>query len=75
MRSDKEPIHCGKGILEHIKEEDSFEIVNKPYTEEDLINHFKEICDTIPKPQKELIVIRNGLTDEQIKQIINFKTS
>ena len=76
MASDKEPIYCGKGILERIKEEDSFKIVNKPYTKEDLINHFKELRDSIPEPPKEIIVISNGLTDEQINQLIaNFKTN
>ena len=76
MSSDKEFVYCGKGALECIKEEDSFKNINKPYTEEDFINLFKEIRDAVPEPKKEIIVIGNGLTDEQINQLIsNFKTN
>ena len=74
MNSDKEFVYCGKGVLECIKEEDSFKNINKSYTEEDFINLFKEIRDAVPEPKKELIVICNGFTDEQINQFIsNFK--
>lgn len=76
MSSDKEFVYCGKGVLERIKEEDSFKNINKPYTEEDFINLFKEIRDAIPEPKKEIIIISNGLTDEQINQLIsNLKTN
>lgn len=75
MDSDKPIVYCGKGILERIKEEDSFKETIKPYTKEDLVNHFKEIFNNIPEPKKEIIVISNGLTDEQINQIINIKTN
>ena len=75
MNSNKPIIYCGKGALECIKEEDSFKNTIKPYTKEDLANHFKEIFNAIPEPKKEIIVIGNGLTDEQINEIINFKTN
>lgn len=76
MGSDKEYVYCGKGALERIEEEDSFKNTIKPYTKEDLINHFKEIFNAIPEQKKEIIVIGNGLTDEQINQLItNFKTN
>lgn len=71
MSSDKEFVYCGKGILERIKEEDSFRNTIKPYTKEDFINLFKEIRDAVPEPKKEIIVIGNGLTDEQINQLIS----
>mgnify|MGYP003320146433 CR=1 FL=1 len=35
----------------------------------------EEISKTPCKPLKEIILIRNGLTDEQINKIINFKTN
>ena len=75
MNSDKPIIYCGKGVLERIKEEDSFKNTIKPYTKEDLINHFKEMFDAVPEPKKELIVIGNGLTDKQINELLNFKTN
>ena len=76
MDSDKPIVYCGKGILERIKEEDISKENIKPYTHEDLVNYFKEIFDNIPEHKKEIIVIDNGLTDEQINKLIsNFKTN
>lgn len=75
MIREKLIIYCGKGILERIEEEDSFKNTIKPYTKEDLINHLKEMFEVVPEPKKEIIVIGNGLTDEQINKIINFKTN
>lgn len=76
MKSDKEPVHCGEGILKRIECEKGISQLHiKHYTEKELIEMAKELFHASSKPLKEIIIIRNGLTDEQIKQIINFKTS
>lgn len=76
MDLDKELIHCGEGILKHIECEKGISQLHiKHYTEKEMMELVKELFHTSPKPLKEIIIIRNGLTDEQIKQIINFKTS
>lgn len=75
MDLDKPIIYCGKGIVERIEEEDISKETIKSYTKKDLIKHLEEISKISCEPLKEIIVIGNGLTDEQINQIINFKTN
>ena len=76
MDSDKPIVYCGKGILERIKEEDISKENIKLCSEEVLIKYLEEIRKAPCKPLKEIIIIGNGLTDEQINKLIsNFKTN
>lgn len=43
-------------------------------TEDMLIKCIKKICSKPPN-KEPIIIISNGLTDEQINEIINFKTN
>lgn len=71
MDSDKEFVYCGKGILERIKEEQQYETINKPISEEDFYKLIIDIFNEIVEPQP-LIIISNGLTKEQIEHIKNY---
>lgn len=71
MDSDKEFVYCSKGILERIKEEAQHETINKPISEEDFYKFIVDIFNEIVEPQP-LIIISNGLTEEQIKHIKNY---
>lgn len=46
----------------------------KELTEDLLIKYIEEICSK-PSSKQPIIIISNGLTDEQINKITNFKTN
>lgn len=71
MDSDKPIVYCGKGVLERIKEEVQHETINKPISEEDFYKLIVDIFNEIVEPQP-LIIISNGLTEEQIERIKNY---
>lgn len=71
MDSDKPIIYCGKGALERIKEEVQHETINKPISEQDFYKLIVDIFNEIVEPQP-LIIISNGLTEEQIERIKNY---
>ena len=72
MDSDKPIVYCDKGILERIEEEAQHKTINNPISEEDFYRLIVDIFNEIVEPQPLIIIISNGLTEEQIERIKNY---